>query len=1110
LGNFHDTGLGTANLRKSLSNSLNFCENKFQTRMVSGAIAFMLPKKFLSTISLAVLISSITAAKSVGTRFADPALAQSPAPTTFPLPSSVPQGTSIRIDGSSSMATLNETLRQRFEKQFPGTNVSVNYSGTDAALKALAQGTIDLAAIGRPLTAAEKAQGLVAVPLNRGKIAIIVGSENPLKSSITVPQFIQTVRGEITNWSQLGGQPGPIRFVDRPDLSDTRAAFSTYDIFQNTPYQPGSTTTRLGEDSTRSVIQTLGKDGISFAPANQINNQPNVRALPLYNTLPSDPRYPFSQPYFYVYNKTPSPAVSTFLGFATAPNQILSTFQPTETAIDAGRTPSPAIATNATTSPNAVSSPVASPNAAAPSPGSPASPNATAPNTQSPVGGVPGNSMASRPPTEMDAGLPAWLWWLLPLGLGALLLGLLARGRRSRRGPISESVPPESIASPDAPPPPPPIGPSAYAPVEPEPDLVTRMGNIISSDRAAVRQTQDESANATFGSGDVAQASDLNPGAAMLGGAALADGTAAFGSPFQPGEVSVSETADEPLATFDLIEDFDVLETQLSDANAVELDLDDAPNTDAPDTLELSGSNGPVDVTEPTPAFSDVTNEVADQPVIEDDVDSVGGESSTELDFDTALSDVDEANQDSIAAITALGGAGLAATGFAAMSPSPESLPVEGAPFSPPESNAEVDLEASSIPSDSIDAIEAPLEDASPESDIISEPSIENAPPGESGSIPGSAVAVGLGGAAIAAGFAGMTAFTNDEAQTDVEAAKFDVGQTDLSSEELASVDEGLPNLPDGYGESRIVLLPRDPQWAYAYWDIPNEHKEAVRRQGGQTLVLRLADVTDLGSNAHNPHSLQQYDCDELARDWYLPIPVSDRDYLVEIGYLTADGHWLMVARSQAVRIPPVYPSDWFDEQFVSIDWEEDLRGKTFGNLVAPDQQGIGTRDIYDQTAALSLGAEAQRVSGSLFGSMQHLPDSAVSSFVFPSGMGMWALPIPSGMGMSGVNMSGVGFSASAVPIRPRKFWMVADAELIVYGATEPDALVTIAGQPIPLNADGTFRFQLSFQDGLLDYPIMAIAADGEQTRLIHLKFTRETPKRNTNTKEDAVDEWPS
>jgi len=163
---------------------------------------------------------------------------------------------------------------------------------------------------------------------------------------------------------------------------------------------------------------------------------------------------------------------------------------------------------------------------------------------------------------------------------------------------------------------------------------------------------------------------------------------------------------------------------------------------------------------------------------------------------------------------------------------------------------------------------------------------------------------------------------------------------------------------------------------------------------------------------------------------------------------------------------------------------------------------------IYDEIFGMAQSAEAQRVAGSLFGSMQQVPEQAISSYVFPSGVGMWAVPTMSGLTMSGVGMSGVGFSASAPPIRPRQFWLVADAELIVYGATEPDATVTIGGRPIKLNPDGTFRFQMSFQDGLIDYPIMAVAADGEQTRSIHMKFTRETPERNTNTKAEAVQEW--
>ena len=355
------------------------------------------------------------------------------------------------------------------------------------------------------------------------------------------------------------------------------------------------------------------------------------------------------------------------------------------------------------------------------------------------------------------------------------------------------------------------------------------------------------------------------------------------------------------------------------------------------------------------------------------------------------------------------------------------------------------------------------------------------------------------------------------EAQETVEATKFELGQEDRTGGSLADVDEALGDLPAGYGESRIVLLPRDPQWAYTYWDIPNDHKEELRRQGGQTLALRIYDVTDVDLDYQSPHSLQEYPADELAREWYLPIPVSDRDYVIDVGYRTADGGWLVLARSARVHIPPVYPSDWIEDVFITVDFEEDLRAKTFYELVPPSKKlptaaaGGEGNPIYEQIFGLAESAEAQRVAGSLFGSMQHLPGSAapeqaLSSYIFPSGVGMWAVPNVSGLNMSGVGMS--GFSAGAVPARPRKFWLVADAELIVYGATEPDANVTIGGRPIKLNSDGTFRFQMSFQDGLIDYPILAIAADGEQSRSIHMKFERETPSRNTNTKDEAVLEW--
>lgn len=347
-----------------------------------------------------------------------------------------------------------------------------------------------------------------------------------------------------------------------------------------------------------------------------------------------------------------------------------------------------------------------------------------------------------------------------------------------------------------------------------------------------------------------------------------------------------------------------------------------------------------------------------------------------------------------------------------------------------------------------------------------------------------------------------------------VEAAKFEVGQEDRVGAPLASVDQDLGELPGGYGDSRIVLMPRDPQWAYTYWDVPNAHKEELRRQGGQQLAIRLYDVTDVNLDNQAPHNVQEYLCDELAREWYLPIPVSDREYVVDIGYRCADGRWLVLARSAPVSVPPVYPSDWIEDTFVTVDWEEDLTDKTVYTLVPPSKKQAaststtGESPIYEEIFGMAQTTEAMRIAGSLFGSMQQVPEEAVSSYVFPSGVGMWAVPTVSGLNMSGVGMSGAGFSGEAPPVSPRKFWLVADAELIVYGATEPDATVTIGDRQIKLNPDGTFRFQMSFQDGLIDYPIVAVAADGEQTRSVHMKFNRETPSRNTNTKEEAVEEW--
>jgi len=257
----------------------------------------MLQRKSTAVVALALFIAvSVAPQFLVASLTTVPALAQSPTPTSFPLPSTVPSGTTVRVDGSTSMAAINQALQQRFTEQYPGTDVMVDYQGSNAAIQAVLNGTADLAAIGRPLTQAERAQGLVAVPVRREKIAMIVGSDNPFRGNLSAERFAAIFRGEITNWSQVGGPSVPIRFVDRPEASDTREALRNYPVFKAAPFASGANAVVSPEDSTDAVIQALGTDGIGYAIVSQATNNPDVRIVSMHQTLPDDPRYPFSQP----------------------------------------------------------------------------------------------------------------------------------------------------------------------------------------------------------------------------------------------------------------------------------------------------------------------------------------------------------------------------------------------------------------------------------------------------------------------------------------------------------------------------------------------------------------------------------------------------------------------------------------------------------------------------------------------------------------------------------------------------------------------------------------------------------------------------------------------
>ncbi|MGA9378025.1 MAG: DUF4912 domain-containing protein, partial [Phormidium sp.] len=359
-------------------------------------------QKPLATLAITLALAT-TSAPIAANSTARPLLAQSSSNTSFPIPKELPRGTSLQINGSTSMIEINQTLEKNFEAKYPGTDIKFSDQGTDAALKALKDGKIDLAAIGRPLTKEEKAQGLVAVPVTRNKIAIIVGRNNKFNKSITAQEFAKMYRGEIPNWSKIGGKAGKIRIVDRPNSSDTRQALFSYSIFQKDGFKLSPNHKKIAKDSTEAVIKNLGKNGIGYAISDQVVNNRKVRIVLMHNVLPNNPRYPFSQPLIYVYKKSnTNPAILAFLGNATSSqNQNLNETGRVSGAIGA-------INTSTTAKPPAAVTPDVS------------SPPAT--KLKAATGAIATDKNKSK------GGIAPWLWLLLLPFFGGLLWWLF-KGR---------------------------------------------------------------------------------------------------------------------------------------------------------------------------------------------------------------------------------------------------------------------------------------------------------------------------------------------------------------------------------------------------------------------------------------------------------------------------------------------------------------------------------------------------------------------------------------------------------------------------------------------------------------------------------------------------------
>jgi phosphate transport system substrate-binding protein len=822
----------------------------------------------------------------------------------FTLPEKVETGTVIKIDGSSNSELVNQTLKKDFEQQFTGTKVEISTNDNQESIKAVLDGKRDLASLGRELTAEEKSEGLKQVLVHREKIAIIVGINNPFYGSLTTEKFAKIFQGEITDWSELGNTQGKIRFIDRPSNSDIRNSFSQYPAFKSGQLLTGVNAVQIPEDNTINIIKELGKDGISYALANQISKLPDVRVLKVQDHLPNNSEYPFYQSFVYVYKENPSPKVRDFLGFILA--------KPGKDSIKAAKE-AEAVAV-AVRSIQTVSRPIANASTgdSAVSEGLLTMPTTLV--TPQPGGEIQLVNFFNNP--SMITKNTRFLL-LLPLfviaGLSSFLPLLWRRKKRlskevqSFSNSETDSIPDKIITLPDS---------GVFA------SIINNNGNSNGNSTNHYQKNN-------------------------------------------PQEI----TAISNIAVIDVPQKNSPRNqiTELSELSEIDLDDELVWNTEDPVIVVNSYfpqipniHQYPIDVNINTDEFTDTSLDLAETP-------------ATRSHAITSLSEL---------------------LGIAPTPVKSEDLNAILKPVKNPPQNQDLSSNLPSELGEALNAITSPItaktvateEEISPiplypldinepvatESDVETLVTEEEISP-----IPLYPLDINE---AIATELDVETVVTEEEISltplypTDINEA--------IATELDVEIETGTNIYPVNVtGNTRIILTPRTPKWAWLSWYISNDHQQILHNQGFSILAVRLYDVTNLDLSYQRPRFLQQYECETATSNRYVPIPSGERDYMTEIGYVNHDNQWLCLARSGIVRI----------------------------------------------------------------------------------------------------------FSRPTT-----NFWVIVDTELVLHGATEEGANISINGQKVKVNPDGTFKLTVPFVDNLVDYQITATSANIEHTKTIDKRFFQE------------------
>ena len=251
----------------------------------------------------------------------------------------------------------------------------------------------------------------------------------------------------------------------------------------------------------------------------------------------------------------------------------------------------------------------------------------------------------------------------------------------------------------------------------------------------------------------------------------------------------------------------------------------------------------------------------------------------------------------------------------------------------------------------------------------------------------------------------------------------------------------------------RLLVMVRDCYWLHAYWELTRQSIDRARAAmgphwHGAKPVLRLLEAARDGTTNSARKFVRDIEIHGGVNNWYINVAEPPKTYQVEVGYASLDGKFNSLAKSNVVTTPEP------------------------GTITSFDSKWSKPTEDYDRIFALSGGYDDESDQSELKTLLEE------------------RLRRPLGAPL--VTRYGLGAARIATNAR-REFCFEVDAELVVYGVTDPDAHVTLRGEPVRLQPDGSFAMRFTLPDRRQVLPVVASSGDGAEQRTIVLAVERNT-----------------